>query len=116
MHNPEFIGEKPVTLSEVAELLKEVTEIEAEVAFRSTRAKDFVENFSLEIVTVEKREELLKKLQELNLTRLKEEHFVKIIDFLPKTVDDLKTVFQAYPLSLPKKDQESIVDAVKAVL
>jgi len=116
MHNPKFIEEKPATLSEVAELLKDVTETDAQSAFRSTRAKDFVENFSSEIATASKREELLKKLQDLNLTRLKEEHFVKIIDFLPKTVDDLKTVFQAYPLSLPKKDQESIIGAVKAVL
>ena len=49
----------------------------------------------------------------LNLTRLKEEHIAKIIDFLPKTLTELKVVLQAYPLTIPKKDQESTLAVVK---
>jgi len=60
-----------------------------------------------------KKGELKKKLQDLKLTRLKEEHITKIIDFLPATANDLKIVLMAYPLSLPKKDQDGIVEVVK---
>ena len=78
------------------------------------QAKEYLDNFVT--FSAAKRNELHKKLQELNLLRLKEEHLAKIIDFLPKTVNDLKIVLQAYPLSMPKKDQESIVNAIKEVM
>jgi len=45
--------------------------------------------------------------------KMKEEHIVKIIDFLPATADDVKVVLQGYHMSLPKKDIEAIVGAVK---
>ena len=64
-------------------------------------------------MATKKSEELKKKLEDLDLTRLKHEHMIKIIDFLPRDIEELKTVLQAYPLSLPKKDQEAIIGAVK---
>ena len=63
-----------------------------------------------------KAEELREKLDGLGLTRLKHEHMMKIIDFLPKDIEELKTILQAYPLSLPKKDQEAIIGAVKGFI
>ena len=110
MTNPQFQEAKPVTLVDVKEMLENIEKRDGELNFRSNKAKEYVDAF----VTIEKKkkEVLLKKLQDLNLTRLREEHFTKIIDFLPRTPNELKAVLQAYPLSLPKKDQDSIVAAV----
>ena len=47
------------------------------------------------------------------MVRLKEVHIIKIIDFLPKDVDDLKVILQAYTVNMPKKDMESIIAIVK---
>ncbi|MBT4539794.1 hypothetical protein HOI26_04330 [Candidatus Woesearchaeota archaeon] len=113
MVNPQFIEEQPVTLVDVQVLLNEMQKRDEELNYLSNKTKEFVDNFVT--IPLEKKEELYKKLHDLNLTRLKEEHIMKIIDFLPTTTADLKIVFQAYPLSLPKKDQEAIVGAVKAV-
>ncbi|MBI4151665.1 hypothetical protein HY496_01730 [Candidatus Woesearchaeota archaeon] len=114
MTNPQHIEAKPMTLVDVKDALEEMQKRDSELNFRSNKAKEYVDHFAT--MSAQKKEELLKKLQNLNLTRLREEHFTKIIDFLPKTANELKVVLQAYPLSLPKKDQDSIVAAVAEIL
>lgn len=110
MVNPQLMESKPVTLVAVKEMLEQMQQRDGELNFRSNKAKEYTDAFVF--LDAQKRAVLQKKLQELNLTRLREEHITKIIDFLPKTANELKIVLQAYPLSLPKKDQDSIVAAV----
>ena len=110
MVSPQFIEEKPLSLVDVKVILDNVEKRDTELGFQSSKVKEYLENF-VEL-SPSKKEELYKKLQGLNLTRIKEEHLMKIIDFMPKTLNDLKVVLQAYPLTMPKKDQESIVAAV----
>lgn len=110
MANPQFIEENPLSLADVKSLLEKIEKRDKELNFLSNKTKEFTgETITL---SPEKKEELYQKLSGLKLTRLKEEHFMKIIDFLPKTTDDLKVILQAYPLSLPKKDMEGIVKTV----
>ncbi len=111
MTNPQFIEEKPLSLIDAKQVLAGISKRDEELNYLSNKAKEYLSNFAT--LPVKKKEELQKQLIKLNLTRLKEEHIAKIIDFLPKTADELKVVLQAYPLSLPKKDQESIVKTVK---
>jgi DNA-directed RNA polymerase subunit F len=113
MTNPEFIEEQALTLAETRSILKKISKRdEDEAGYRTNKTNEFLDHF-VGLITLKKKDELAKKLVDLNLTRLKEEHIVKITDFLPATVDDLKIVLQAYPLSMPKKDQEAIVKVVK---
>ncbi len=113
MVNPQFIEEQPLCLFDAKELMTAIEKRDEELNYQSNRAKEYLENFVR--LSAEQKEKLQADLVGLNLTRLKEEHIMKIIDFLPKTVDDLKVVLQAYTLSLPKKDQESIIQTVKGV-
>ena len=69
-----------------------------------------------EMIRVLHPEQLLKKLAGLDVTRLKEEHITKILDFLPQTPNDVKIIFQGYNVSLAKKDQESIAATVKEIV
>lgn len=107
MPAPQFAAETPLTLAELKEMLQTAEKRDGELNFLSNKAKEYLNNFTP--LPHKKKEELHAKLVGLNLTRLKEEHFCKIIDFQPKTLDELKVVLQSYPLSLSKKDQESIV-------
>ena len=113
MANPNFLEEKPLALADVRTILEHAEKRDKELNLLSKKAKEYVE--SVVTLNTKKKEELHKKLMDLSLTRLREEHIVKIIDFLPKTTNELKIVLVAYPLSLPKNDQESIVNAVKSV-
>ncbi len=106
MPTPQFISETPLALADVKAAVDMLQKRDQELNFLSNKTKEYLEQFSP--LPEKKREELYTKLAALNLTRLKEEHFCKIIDFLPKNLDELKVVLQSYPLSLSKKDQESI--------
>src|SRR3989344_8444560 len=111
MPAPQFVSEAPLALSEVKATLHSLEKRDGSLNFLTNKAKEQQELFVS--LSVEKKNALYAKLSGLNLTRLKEEHFCKIIDFLPKNMDELKVVLQSYPISLPKNDQESIVEALK---
>ncbi len=110
MVTAKVIEEKPLSLSDVREILSAIEKRDKELNQFSNRVKEYLESFVA--ISSKRAEELRKKLQGLQLTRLKEEHIAKILDFLPKKTNDLKIVLQAYPLSMPKKDQDEIVKVV----
>ncbi len=114
MVNPQFIEQKSISLLEAKEAIESIEKRDKELNYLSNKTKEYLDQF----VTLNRarKNELEKNLQDLNLTRLKDEHIAKICDFLPKTVDELKVVLQAYPLSMPKKDHEEIVKTVKALI
>jgi len=113
MPSPQFVSETPLALADVKSILESVEKRDDSLNFLSNKAKEHQEIF----VTLPhaKKDELYAALTGLSLTRLKEEHYCKIIDFLPQTIEELKVIMQSYPLSLSKKDQESIVAAVTQV-
>lgn len=113
MVNPQFISEKSLTLVEVKKIISSL-KLGEEKNYLVNKTREYLDNFVL--LPEDKKKELKQKLTDLQLVRLREEHLVKLIDFLPKTVEELKTVLAAYPLSLPKKDQESIVALVKEIV
>jgi DNA-directed RNA polymerase subunit F len=114
MANPKLIEEAPLCLGDVKETLKKIESRDEELSYISNKAKEYLDTFVK--LEPKQKEKLQKKLADLDLTRLKEEHIAKIVDFLPKDEEELKIVLQAYPLSMPKKDQKAIVDAVKEFL
>lgn len=113
MPTPQFVAETPLALADLKEMLQTAEKRDGELNFLSNKAKEYLENFTT--LPHKKKEELHAKLVALNLIRLKEEHFCKIIDFQPKTLDELKVVLQSYPLSLSKKDQESMVAVMQGI-
>ncbi len=114
MVNPEFIAELPLSLGSVQEILSAAEKRDGQLSFISNKVKEYLEAF--QPLEEKKSKALQEKLVGLQLTRLKEEHIMKILDFLPRTVNELKVVLQAYPLSMPRKDQESIVAAVNELV
>lgn len=112
MANPQFIEQKALSLAEVKEALHEIEKRDKELNVISNKAKDYMEIFVS--LNSEKKEAVAKKLNGLGITRLKDDQVAKIIDFMPLTANDLKIVLLSYPnLSLSKKDQESIVEAIQ---
>lgn len=110
MPNPQVIDQNSLSLSEVKVILQEAEKRDGQLNYLSTRSKEYLEVFVP--LSVSKKEELIKKLGELGVTRLRDEIVAKIADFLPKTVNDLKVVLQAYTMTLSKKDQDSILEVV----
>ncbi len=111
MGSIQFISESSIALADVKHIIAQIEKRDTELNYRSAKVKEFLDSF--DALSIAKKEQLKKKITDLNLVRIKEEHILKIIDFLPTTANDLKVVLQAYPLSLPKKDMDSIVEVVK---
>ncbi len=103
------LSKEPKTLSEVKNILKEV-EIERELNFRSSKTMDYVNRF----VNIEDKDvsELKEKIEKLDILRLKEEHIVKIIDFLPESVDEFKLIFQGSYVTFSEDDIKEIVNVI----
>ena len=80
MVNPQFVEEKPLSLVEVKKILTNKEEGEEEMNYLSNKAKEYIDNFV--DLSETKKKELHQQLTDLNLVRLREEHLVKIIDFL----------------------------------
>lgn len=88
-------------MSEVVELAGD-TEKEMQI-------KAFIKKFV--DVDVEKAKNMRKELNELDLIKLKDEHIVKIIDFMPKDAEDLNKV--AADVSFDQEETTKILDVVK---
>ena len=111
MPNPQLIEENPINLVDLKTELEKIEKRDKELNYRSNKAKEYIHNFVY--LSKEKKEALQKKLVDLDMVRLKEAYIIKIIDFLPKDVEELKVILQAYPVNMPKKDMESIIAIVK---
>ena len=48
----------------------------------------------------------------MKITRLRDQHIYKIIDILPKTVEELRAVLLGYPVTIKAEYMKKIVAAV----
>ena len=110
MAKPEIVKEQPLHLVEMKEKLEEIKKRDKELGYRSTKTEEYLNQFVS--LSLKKAEELKSKLEGLKITRLKEEFTVKIIDTLPTTIDDLKTLLQGYVVSMNQEDMKKVVDIV----
>ncbi|MBU2639179.1 MAG: hypothetical protein KKG75_00555 [Nanoarchaeota archaeon] len=111
MSNEKLIQERPITMAEVGSSLEKLEKEEKELNFRSNKAKAYMKNFAK--LDIKKANELFKKIQELNIPRLKERQIVKVIDTLPKGIDDLRMVFVGETTTVNDENMNKILDVVK---
>lgn len=111
MVKPTLMEEKPVTLAEVKKDLEEIKKRDGELNFRANKADEYLKDF--DILSPTKAQELKKKLEGLDISRLKEDQITKIIDLMPTSVDDLKVILQGYTISISKKDMEQVISVVR---
>ncbi len=111
MTHPEILQQTPVTMAGLKEELEKIKKSYKEPGLRSQKTEEYFSQFvGLDIKKVA---ELRAQLEKLNIPRLKDTHIVKIIDLLPKTVDDLKVILQGYALTVSNDNLKKIVEVVK---
>ena len=111
MVRPKILGEQPITMLELKKELAAIKKKDKELGFRSQKTEEYLNHFTK--LDEKQAEDLKKKLEGLSISRLKEEIVTKIIDLLPITVDELKTILQGYVVTINKKDMESIIEVTK---
>lgn len=110
MSKPTIIEEKPINMAELKEELEKIRKRDKELGIRSNKTEEYLKEFVK--IDTKKMRELKKDLEELKISRLKEEYLVKIIDTMPKTVEELKTLLQGYVLTISQADMKKIVETI----
>ncbi|HHQ45485.1 MAG TPA: RNA polymerase Rpb4 [Candidatus Altiarchaeales archaeon] len=109
----EILETRPAALSEVAEILAEkekaYSEKGLELLYEQKKALEHARRF--EKLPVKQCRELEEKLLglELNMTP---ERAVKIVDLLPKTVDDVRAIFAKERFKYSEEEISKIIDLV----
>ncbi|MAH49358.1 hypothetical protein CMI37_26275 [Candidatus Pacearchaeota archaeon] len=96
-----IIESKPLTLAEVSDLAGDTD--------RERDIKIFIKKFSK--MPVNKAIAMREELGKLDLLKLKEEHIVKIVDFMPEDASDLNKII--VDVSLDQEEVNKILDVVK---
>jgi DNA-directed RNA polymerase subunit F len=93
--------ETPITMSEVSASVGDSDKAKA--------IKIFIKDFNK--MKVEKAREMRDELKGLDLIKLKDEHIVKIVDFMPSDALDLNKVL--IEVSLDQEEVNKILDVVR---
>lgn len=112
MSSPHILEEKPLTLSHVEAALDKMQKRDEELSFRAGKTLDHIHH--LKPVKKKGREELVKKIEELEVPRLKPQHINKIVDVKPASVKELNIILSGYTLTVSKENQKKIVDVLDA--
>ncbi len=91
------INEEAITLAETKSILDKVKERDEEFGFRAGRTYEYLN--VIEIQNEKKAQEMKQKIAELDIPRLKTEHIVKIVDLMPRSLEELKVVLQGVTIT-----------------
>ena len=114
MFNPNIISETPISMAETRKQLQEIAKRDKELGFRAARTEEYFKMFVS--LSHEKAAELEKKLEKLDIPRLKDVHIKKIVDLTPSTVNDVKLILQGYSISVAQASMKKIADTVAEFL
>ena len=112
MATNDILAENPISMYELKAELEKIKKRDKELNFRSARTEEYLNQVA---ALSKKPSDLYEKLAKLDVPRLKESHLKKIIDIMPKTVNDLKVVLQGYTVSVSSENIKKIVDIINQV-
>jgi DNA-directed RNA polymerase subunit F len=109
----DIIDERPVSLPEVAAILKEKEELYvaggAELLYEQKRALEHALKFSK--INEKDAKEMVVKLSALEMT-LGADRIIKIVDLMPKSVDDIRAIFAKERFKYTEEEIKKIIDVV----
>jgi DNA-directed RNA polymerase subunit F len=100
---------KPVSLSEVKNILKKVEKEREELLYEQKIALEHARKFVK--LNVKKNNDMVRELS--NLDFIQEIHAYKIADILPTSEDDVKTIFAKERITLDENETKKILEIVK---
>ncbi len=108
MPSVQLIEEKPISMAELKEDLKEIKKRDPELSFRTAKVSEALE--SVKVLKMKDAAEVIKAITKLEIPRVKEGHIVKIVDLLPTNVTELKNIFQSYTVTVTNENCEKVLE------
>ncbi len=113
MADTQIVSETPVNISQLKKEIERIRKRDNELNFRANKTEEYLHQIASDVKNTE---ELFDKIMKLNIPRLREQYVHKIIDIMPTTVNELKTVLQGYTITVNNESLKKIVDAVNEFL
>ena len=110
MSQPEILEQRPITIAEVKDTLKKIQKRDEELTFRGGKTQDYVNE--VPTISMTKTKELMKKINDLEVPRLKDIHITKIVDTMPESPEHLKIILSGFNVTIVKDNLKKIVDVV----
>ena len=107
---PEILEETSLNLVEMKNALEGIQKRDGELSFRGNKTLDYLNQFTL--LKDKPAKELKGKLVALAIPRLKDVHVNKIIDVMPKYLEDLKVLLQGYTITVKEDHLKKIIETV----
>lgn len=92
---------KPVSLAEVKEIIKDMDE--------KKNLEDYLKKFNK--LSNEKAEKLKESVKGLDNPKIREDDFIKLADFVPKTSEDINKIFN--DVSLNEEEINALLEILK---
>lgn len=108
---PEILGEKPISLAHSRQELERIKKRDGELSFRGNKTEEYLNQFGT--LETRKAEEIYQKIEALKIPRLRDIHIIKIIDILPGSLNEMRTLLQGYTLTLKEDAMKKILDVLK---
>jgi len=99
---------KPIPLAEVKNILKKISKDRKEMIYEQKVALEHATKFGK--LSIKKTEDMIKELMENK--DITEVNAIKIADILPRTEDDIKTIFAKERITISGNDIKKILDIV----
>lgn len=105
-----IIEEKPMSMAEVRDYLEDLKKEKKELNFRENKSLTYINTFVK--IKSKDAEKLKEELSKLDIARLKEKYIIKIIDILPKNIDELRMILSGEEVTLKSEDLNKIIEIV----
>lgn len=106
-------NEIPLSLINVKEKLEEIKKRDKALSQKASRTVEYAERFTK--INKKQAVEINKKIQELNISRIKDKHIAKLTDLMPDDIDSLRIIFASENLTLKQEDLQKILEIIKNV-
>jgi len=111
---PTVIEEKEMPMYELKDELAKIKKRDPELNFRVQKTEEYINVFVA--LKPKQAKELVGKLTKLNVPRMGDKILYKIVDILPRTVEELKVVLQGYPVTVNNDNMKKIAKTVAEFL
>ncbi len=113
MSKPKILSETPISVAEVKKEIEKIKKRDTELSFRTGKTEEYTQLFEM---TEKKADELIKKIESLEIPRLKKEHLIKLADIAPKTPEEVKLVLSGYSVTLTQENVKKISDTIAEIV
>jgi len=112
MSEVRILDEVPLGSVDLSERLEKIKKRDKELGTFGMKTQEYLNLFVK--LKPKEAETLKKKLEGLEIPRLKDRHIIKVIDIMPKDMDSLRALFSGENITVKPEDLKRIMDTLDA--